>query len=98
MHTHTIQTPKCVESQDSIHAWLSQKTNYAIARFNTWSKARKQHRLNREALQHLTKLDNRILNDIGLTRADVIWASDLPLSQNAAQELENISKMNRRSR
>jgi uncharacterized protein YjiS (DUF1127 family) len=60
--------------------------------FRNWQK----RRLDRQAFQHMVTLDDPILKDIGVTRADVIWASKLPLSQNAAQELENIARQNKR--
>jgi len=57
---------------------------------------RRQRRIDRLAFQHLIALEDDILRDIGVSRADVIWASKLPLSQNAAQELEIIARQNRR--
>ncbi|MYZ48872.1 DUF1127 domain-containing protein [Propylenella binzhouense] len=42
----------------------------------------------RRALAKLTTLDDHILYDIGLTRADVRWAMNLPLGHDAAQELQ----------
>lgn len=56
------------------------------------------HRVNRAAFQHLVTLDDGILDDIGVTRSDVKWASQLPLSQNAALELEIIARSNKQTR
>jgi uncharacterized protein YjiS (DUF1127 family) len=42
----------------------------------------------RRAIAGLEKLDDRLLRDIGLTRADLHWATGLPLSENAALALE----------
>ena len=98
MHTEIIKTPNCTEAQLSIYAWLVSKVRRTFNSYKAWSKLRNQRRLDREAFKHLLVLDDRILRDVGLTRADIIQANSLPLSQNAAQELENVSKMNRRRR
>jgi uncharacterized protein YjiS (DUF1127 family) len=55
---------------------------------------RKQWRINRLAFQHMLYLNDRILEDIGVTRADVFRANGLPLRVNAALELRKISRMN----
>lgn len=55
----------------------------------------KQQKIDREAFAHLANLDDTMLKDIGVSRADVIWASKLPLSQNASLELENIARGHR---
>ena len=39
-----------------------------------------------------------LLDDIGITRADVRWASGLPLTVNAALELEERATRRRRGR
>ncbi len=48
---------------------------------------RKAWRIDRLAFQHVLYLDDRILEDMGVTREDVLWANKLPLSKNAALEL-----------
>ncbi|WP_374333679.1 DUF1127 domain-containing protein [Aestuariivirga sp.] len=52
----------------------------------------------RRAVQRLDALDDFLLQDIGVTRADVRWASGLPLSVNAALELEERATRRRRGR
>ena len=54
-------------------------------------------RTNRKAFQTMLRLDDTMLNDIGVTRSEVQWANSLPLSVNAAVELNNISLMRRRA-
>ena len=98
MHTEIIATPKCVEAQQTTYDWLDKTTRGTVRRFKAWLEARHQRRLNRQAFKQLLTLDDKVLRDIGLTRADVIEASSLPLSQNAAVELETISNTNRRRR
>ena len=53
---------------------------------------RRQQRIDRDAFRHLLTLDNEILDDIGVSRADVEWASSLPLTFNASQELERLAR------
>lgn len=59
-------------------------------------KTRRQQVTNRLAFKNLLTLEANILQDIGVTREDVIWASKLPLSKNAALELEKIAQASRR--
>lgn len=42
---------------------------------------------NRRRLEAMLELDDSILSDIGVTRDDVRWASRLPLSYRAGEEL-----------
>lgn len=46
------------------------------------------HWMVRRKVRNLAELDDRMLADIGVRRDEVIWASHLPLSVNAALELE----------
>ena len=59
--------------------------------FKRWSK-RRQHKLDRLALKELSSLDDAILRDLGVSRGDVVWASRLPSSVDAAAELEIIAR------
>lgn len=51
-----------------------------------------QRRMDREAFRYLSKLDDSLLDDIGVTRADVEWAMNLPLSQDASDALQRIAR------
>lgn len=53
---------------------------------------RYNQRVDRQAFQNVLKLDDHTLRDIGVTRADVKWASRLPLSEDAATRLEIIAR------
>ena len=53
---------------------------------------RKARRIDRDAFRHLLKLDDSLLQDIGVTRADVEWAARLPLSQDASDALQLLSR------
>ena len=50
----------------------------------------------RSKVRALHDLDDRMLADIGVRRDEVIWASYLPLTSNAALELENAAYRRRR--
>ncbi len=68
-----------------------------IAAISAHLRTRRQRRQDRAAFHNMASLDDQILHDIGVTRADVQWAAGLPLSQNAAQELRN-QALSRRSK
>ena len=57
-----------------------------------------RNRMRRRAFNKMLNLDDHLLDDIGVSRAEVIMASYLPLSVNAAQELRRISLERRRKR
>ena len=59
-------------------------------------RTRRQRKLDRSAVQYMLGLEDHMLRDIGLTRGDVEWANRLPLSVNAAVELELRSLINRK--
>lgn len=50
-----------------------------------------KRREDRDAFRQLLKLDDTLLKDIGVNKADVLWASELPLSVNASVELQNLA-------
>ena len=52
----------------------------------------------RRSVARLDALDEHLLRDIGVTRSDIEWASGLPLTVNAALELEERTTRRRRGR
>ena len=50
----------------------------------------------RRSIARLRDYDDYMLRDIGVSRADVEWAAGLPLTVNAALELEERSNQRRR--
>ena len=52
----------------------------------------------RRAVARLDLLDDRMLQDIGLTREDLRWASGLPLSVNAALAMDQHARSRERRR
>ena len=50
----------------------------------------------RRSVSKLNEFDDYMLQDIGVTRADIAWAAGLPLTVNAALALEERSAKHRR--
>lgn len=50
-----------------------------------------EHRARRQLAQ-LEALDERMLRDMGITREDVYWARNAPLSENAGHQLNRIAR------
>lgn len=51
----------------------------------------------RRSVQTLSRVDDHLLRDIGVSREDVQWAAGLPLTVNAAVALEERMHQTRRS-
>ena len=91
-------TEQCLETNcnPSAHNVLTQRfftwSQRRIDSISHWLSERRQHRMNRKAVKSLAVLDEKTLKDIGLTRGDVTWASNLPDSVSAATELEIIAR------
>lgn len=66
-----------------------------IARLIEWNRRRAKYRQDRAAFQHLLALDDAMLDDMGVSRGDVVWAAGLPLKQNASLELQKVSALSR---
>lgn len=67
---------------------LKRLANGLVARY----RRRRQQRINRLAFQHMRLLSDDILDDIGVTRSNVEWASQLPIHQSASQALRSTMK------
>jgi len=63
---------------------LSDIGSYLIRKHN--------QRVDRQAFNHLLALDESLLKDIGVTRNDVLWASNLPISEDASAKLNEIAR------
>ena len=68
-----------------------------VSRINAVFTQRKQQRVDRQAFSHLLSLDDHILDDIGITRNDILIASRLPINVNASLELEKIARSNKKN-
>lgn len=75
-----------------IRSAIKRRFSKGLARWIAYNK----YLINRRAFQTMLKLDDATLKDIGVTRSDVLWANKLPLSTNAAEELNRISLIRRR--
>lgn len=53
-----------------------------------WWQKRRDERAARAAFQAVRRLDDRLLDDLGLMRVDVEWAASLPLHLCAARALD----------
>ena len=97
IYPHQNHSAKSAETNglETIVSKLTQALKKLAANIRKYLQLRAQRRENRDAFAHLLKLDDNILRDIGITREDVIWASKLPLHNNAALELEKIAQMSR---
>lgn len=69
-----------------VQRWLTSIKRFVVERY-------KQH-LDRLAFRKMLSLNEHLLKDIGITRADVMYATKLPLSVDAAKEVESIARRN----
>ena len=80
-------------------------TNTAITQTKTLSRSAGRFSLThlyrnwkiRRQIKKLQDRETRLLDDIGVTRDEVVWASRLPLSVNAADQLEEVSYTRRKA-
>ncbi|MFK7861907.1 MAG: hypothetical protein AB8B64_24050 [Granulosicoccus sp.] len=72
---------------------LTQDTPAPSVIFRWWRQlahrycVRRQQKIDRDAFLTMLSLDDSLLNDIGVTRSEVRWAANLPLSEDAAVAL-----------
>lgn len=91
-----VQTPqpRKFETASSILSGAMRRIlNLAVHNYHAY----KTHRTNRRAFVQMLNLEEGVLSDIGVTRDDVLWASNLPIEVNAALELEAIRTANKQS-
>ncbi len=72
--------------------------NFLVRRYDNWRERRRTRRAQKEArdaFQHVLTLDDHMLDDLGVTRANVEWAANLPLSQSASLELQRLRTIDR---
>jgi len=78
--------------QPSVTARIGHFLHQTILRGLAHYRSNREHRIARAAFQRLRFLDDEILDDIGVTRANVEWANKLPLNVSAALELQKTKK------
>lgn len=69
------------------------RTGLVAALLNRLSNWRRRRQLTR-----LDELDDHMLEDIGITRLDLLWARGLPLSRNPLLELDDLARDRTRAR
>lgn len=82
--------PETFENTTSPSHNIRQVAASFYARIKNAVKTRRFYAKRRDAFKTLLQLDAATLNDIGLEREAVLWASKLPLDVNASEELEKI--------
>lgn len=84
------------EKVRSVLGRLPAALNGAVSHLVGAIRTYRQRKLDRAAIEYMLGLEDHMLDDIGLTRRDVEWANRLPLSVNAATELELKAMVNRK--
>ena len=89
---NALPNNRCVEDKPS-NLTASLATNLLT---RTWAylAERRSRRADRLAMRELLSMDDATLKDIGISRGDVQWASNLPLSASATTELEIVARRN----
>lgn len=92
---NAIPVTCCVDNASPSTTSITQKL---LKRVLHWFIERRYQRKDRLALTELSALDDGILKDIGLSRGDIQWAGNLPLSAHATTELEILARRGKRRR
>ena len=64
-----------------------------LQRIHEWHRHHRALKNDRAAFMQMLRLDDSMLNDIGVTREDVAWAASLPLDVNAARAVRERAKL-----
>lgn len=75
---------------DAAACWLHHQRIRAVER--------RRQRLDRQAFLNLLGREDWVYRDMGISKADVEWASRLPLHMNAARELDRLRDRSRMGR
>jgi len=94
VHNSVLTNNCCIENPPT-HGVLVRAAS-VIRRMRATLAKRRARRLDRKALRSLLTMDDKMLKDIGVSRGDVQWASQLPLSASATAELEIVSRRGKR--
>ena len=87
----TTECITCVDAIESSQNHESSLWSRTIGKISQFLSHRKELREKRDACNAMLLLEDAMLRDIGVTRANVEWASKLPLEMNAAEELRRLS-------
>lgn len=92
MSTHCVEHLDTTIDNQRLNHWITARLLDWYCQLQKRNKQARQRRIDRDAFRRLVTLDDAALRDIGVTRQDVIWAGELPLSQNASLELEKVAR------
>ncbi|MEE9333427.1 MAG: DUF1127 domain-containing protein [Granulosicoccaceae bacterium] len=92
---NVIPSNRCVEDKQFHN--LAMPIANPLIRLEAYLVKRRNRRLDRSAMKDLLSMDDNTLNDIGISRGDVQWASNLPLSVSATTELDFIARRSHRN-
>ncbi len=95
MSEHHVESDKEVDMTEMPFELAARSTLQSIAS-DIWAffdrqrerlEVRRMHRDARDAFLNMLTLEDKILDDIGVTREDVKWAASLPVEVNASRAL-----------
>jgi len=90
---HALPNNCCVDDKQ-LNKVATLATN-PLKRIGAYLAKRHNRRVDRSAMRELLSMDDKTLKDIGISRGDVQWASNLPLSTSPTTELEIVARRNR---
>ena len=88
------RTKSCEEQITDASVSLFGKISQMAAQFRTHMQNHNQRHIDHKAFRDMLLLDEAMLKDIGVSRSQIIWAANLPASQNASLALEKQAKIN----
>ena len=77
---------------ETLMTWMPSLVIKAVQALTHYVSRKYNQRLDRQAFNYLLTLDENLLRDIGVTKQDILWASQLPLEVDAAARIEEIAK------
>ena len=79
-------------NSNALNVRLAALVGQAVRGITDKINTRHQQRIDRDAFKQLLKLDSDMLKDIGVSRDEVVYASQLPISEDAAAYLSEVSR------
>ncbi len=95
--TDLTASPSHIECKPQASQTVQKLPTFIVSvftRIKTSLAQRRQRKLDRDAFRNLLLLDEASLKDIGVSKDDIIWASNLAMNENASQELEKVRANN----
>lgn len=76
----------------NVQKTISKRVTHLFKAAAAYIRRKYYQRIDRQAFNYLLTLDDALLKDIGVTKQDVVYASNLPLCTDASAVLETIAK------